>query len=157
MKNIGSKLIALRKLLGWTQKDLAAKLPGGTDYTYIGKIERDEQVPSLKILQKIASVTKADLEYFFTDKPADFYLDKPRSEGLDSRIARTLDLLSPDDKAFIADVIDVFNKYSKFSKPAAYAIKSGTKVFEAAEKGRHYKILKKNMDNPKRSGLKKGE
>lgn len=50
---IGKKMKELRKKLGLTQKGFAQNIDGKVDYTYIGKIERGEQYPSLKMLEKI--------------------------------------------------------------------------------------------------------
>jgi transcriptional regulator with XRE-family HTH domain len=48
---IGSRLKKLLMEKGLTQKELASKVKGGLDYTYIGKIERGQQLPSLRALQ----------------------------------------------------------------------------------------------------------
>ena len=53
IKVMGERLRKLRKNLGLTQKEFAEKVPGKVDYTYIGKIERGQQYPSLKMLEKI--------------------------------------------------------------------------------------------------------
>jgi len=63
--NIGKRVRRLRKSLDLTQKQFAAKVAGKTDYTYIGKIERDDQDPSLKFLRKIAKAHGKPLSYFF--------------------------------------------------------------------------------------------
>ena len=47
---IGQRLRELRQRKGLTQKDLSLKVRGKIDYSYIGKIERGEQLPSLKML-----------------------------------------------------------------------------------------------------------
>ena len=47
---IGQKLRELRQRKGLTQKELARTVRGKVDYSYIGKIERGEQLPSLKVL-----------------------------------------------------------------------------------------------------------
>ncbi len=46
---IGLILQRLRRDKGWTQKALAQRVAGGVNTTYIGKIERGDQLPSLKI------------------------------------------------------------------------------------------------------------
>lgn len=53
---------------GLTQKALAGRLVGGLDYSYIGKIERGEQLPSLKVLQRVAEALHVPLGYFFSDQ-----------------------------------------------------------------------------------------
>ena len=51
-----------------TQKGLANKIVGKVDYTYIGKIERGEQLPSLKVLKKVSEALAIPLAYFFQDE-----------------------------------------------------------------------------------------
>lgn len=53
---------------GLTQKALAGRLLGRVDYSYIGKIERGEQLPSLKVLQRLADALGVPLGYFFSDE-----------------------------------------------------------------------------------------
>jgi transcriptional regulator with XRE-family HTH domain len=65
---IGKRLKALRKKLGLTQKQFAERVEGKIDYTYIGKIEREEQYPSLKMLEKIGKAFSIPLGYFFEDE-----------------------------------------------------------------------------------------
>jgi len=67
-KKVGERLLKLRKNLGLTQKKFAQKVPGKVDYTYIGKIERGEQYPSLKMLEKIGKAFSVPLGYFFEDE-----------------------------------------------------------------------------------------
>jgi len=63
--SIGERVKGLRKSLNLTQKEFAAKITGKTEYTYIGKVERDDQLPSLKFLTKIAKAHGKPLAYFF--------------------------------------------------------------------------------------------
>jgi len=51
-----------------TQKGLAAAIHGGVDYTYIGKIERGQQLPSLKVLQGISETLTVPIDYFLRDE-----------------------------------------------------------------------------------------
>ncbi|MCD6231403.1 helix-turn-helix transcriptional regulator [Candidatus Aerophobetes bacterium] len=62
---IGRKLRILRKRLGLTQKQFAERIEGKVDYTYIGKIERGEQYPSLKMLERIGKAFSTPVSYFF--------------------------------------------------------------------------------------------
>jgi len=66
-ETVGKRLRKIRKDLGLTQKEFAQKVPGKVDYTYIGKIERGEQYPSLKMLEKIGKAFSVPLGYFFED------------------------------------------------------------------------------------------
>ncbi len=51
--NLGERIRKLRKRLGLTQKEFAGRVVGKVDYTYIGRMERGEQYPSIKMLEKI--------------------------------------------------------------------------------------------------------
>ncbi len=64
---IGNRIKKLRKRLGLTQKEFAECVPGKIDYTYIGKMERDQQYPSIKMLQKIGKAFSVPLAYFFEE------------------------------------------------------------------------------------------
>ena len=64
---IGNRIRSLRKRLGLTQKEFAERVPGKVDYTYIGKMERDQQYPSIKMLEKIGKAFSVPLGYFFED------------------------------------------------------------------------------------------
>ena len=66
--NLGEQVKKLRKHLGLTQKEFAAKIPGNPDYTYIGLIERDRQYPSIKFLKKIGDAFSVPLGYFFLEE-----------------------------------------------------------------------------------------
>ncbi len=79
-KVVGERLLKLRKNLELTQKEFAQKVPGKVDYTYIGKIERGEQYPSLKMLEKIGKAFSVPLGYFFDDHTALYSLNLLPSE-----------------------------------------------------------------------------
>lgn len=64
---IGKSIRRLRKRLGLTQKGFAGRVAGKVDYTYIGKMERGEQYPSLKMLERIGKAFSVPLSYFFED------------------------------------------------------------------------------------------
>jgi len=65
---IGKSIRRLRKRLGLTQKEFAGRVAGKIDYTYIGKMERGEQYPSLKMLERIGKAFSVPLGYFFEDE-----------------------------------------------------------------------------------------
>jgi len=62
---LGERVKKLRKSLDLTQKQFASRVPGKVDDTYIGKIERGTQYPSLKLLEKIGKTYAVPLSYFF--------------------------------------------------------------------------------------------
>lgn len=63
--NIGHQVKSLRKKLGLTQKQFAATVPDRVDYTYIGKIERGDQYPSIKMLERMGRAFNKPLSYWF--------------------------------------------------------------------------------------------
>ena len=65
--NLGERIRKLRKRLGLTQKEFAGRVVGKVDYTYIGRMERGEQYPSIKMLEKIGKAFGVPLSYFFED------------------------------------------------------------------------------------------
>src|SRR6266567_7340946 len=77
---IGKRLKRLRLEKGFTQKELAVRVKGGLDYTYIGKIERGEQLPSLKILIKISEALSVPIGSFFQEESSPSVCGIPCSE-----------------------------------------------------------------------------
>jgi len=65
---VGQRVKKLRKSLGLTQKEFASRVPGRVDHTYIGKIERGQQYPSLKLLERIGRAYSVPLSYFFENE-----------------------------------------------------------------------------------------
>jgi transcriptional regulator with XRE-family HTH domain len=62
---IGLILRRLRRTRGLTQKALAQQVAGGMEVTYIGKIERGEQLPSLKVLLRLSTALGVMIGEFF--------------------------------------------------------------------------------------------
>jgi transcriptional regulator with XRE-family HTH domain len=67
---IGLVLRRLRHERGLTQRDLAQCVAGGVDGTYIGKIERGDQLPSLKVLLRLSKALGVTVSDFFYPPPA---------------------------------------------------------------------------------------
>jgi len=67
IKILSERVLKLRQNMGLTQKEFAQKIPGKIDQSYIGKVERGDQYPSLKMLEKIAKTFSLSLGYFFQD------------------------------------------------------------------------------------------
>ena len=65
---LGQQVKKLRKSLKLTQKEFAERIPGRVDNTYIGKIERGYQYPSIKLLKRIGKAYSVPVSYFFEDK-----------------------------------------------------------------------------------------
>jgi len=62
---IGRRLRKIRVRRGLTQQGLAQLTEGSPDYSYIGKIERGEQLPSLKVLERLARALEVPPGQFF--------------------------------------------------------------------------------------------
>lgn len=118
---IGKRIRRIRVENGLTQKGLASK--AGIDYTYIGKIERGEQLPSLKVLLKIAEAFSLPFGCFLDDSDAASMLELiatdlrylARSEAM-RNLLRTLQHLHEDDISLLTETIHTLNKHRKNAK-----------------------------------------
>lgn len=72
---IGERLRNFRLQRGLTQRALARHVAGGVDLSYVGRIERGEQLPSLKVLYRLSGALGVPLREFFDVGP----LTRPRS------------------------------------------------------------------------------
>lgn len=90
--NLGERVKKLRKSLGLTQKQFASRVPGKIDYTYIGKIERGRQYPSLKLLERIGATFSKPMSYFFKNENQPSVYEK--AEKMSRRIKVVVCLLS---------------------------------------------------------------
>jgi transcriptional regulator with XRE-family HTH domain len=121
---IGNRLKKLRLEKGLTQKVLAAKVRDGVDYTYIGKIERGEQLPSLKVLLRISETLSVPIHYFFRDE-ADtvVYLDSSAElgfllrDGKGRELLNTLKLLHTGDIPLIMEIVKILARQKNSEKP----------------------------------------
>ncbi len=125
---IGKSLKKLRVEKRFTQKELARRVRGGLDYTYIGKIERGEQLPSLKILLEISEALSVPVSYFFQDEASAALHGLASSElrllAKDEKgreLLRTLHLLHKEDIPLIIGIIQVLNRHRKGEKRKPYA------------------------------------
>lgn len=112
--SLGERIKELRKRLGLTQKEFAGCVAGKVDYTYIGRMERGEQYPSLKMLEKIGKAFSVPLSYFFEDDSIlksldllpgeikDILKDKRRQDLL--KISKKL---NPRDLGLVIQIIDI--------------------------------------------------
>ncbi len=114
---IGRRLKDLRVAKGLTQKGLASRVSGGLDYTYIGKIERGEQLPSLKILLGISQALGVPVGHFFREEaaaageilPADLRALLVQEKGRE--LIQALRLLHPADLPLITEIAQVLNRH----------------------------------------------
>ena len=73
---VGQRVKKIRKSLGLTQREFANRIPRKIDYTYIGKIERGHQYPSLKLLERIGATFSKPMSYFFRDEDQPIIYEK---------------------------------------------------------------------------------
>jgi transcriptional regulator with XRE-family HTH domain len=121
--SLGLRLKKLRRERGLTQKELAAKISGGIDYTYIGKIERGQQLPSLKVLLTFSESLSVPLEYFFGEiMETRVYLSSPSDSGDIFRSERgqelllALKLLAEKDIPIIVEIIRALARHREPDK-----------------------------------------
>ena len=140
---IGQKLRQLRQRKGLTQKALAVKIQGKVDYSYIGKIERGEQLPSLKILKRLSDTLAVPLSYFFqgvdgkTTAQRDT-LDR-RRERLLLHLLRTV---HDDDIPLLSEIARILTKHRKARRTTEGGVqrkKLAADPLRAAEGGEVYK------------------
>lgn len=117
---IGRRIKRIRAERGLTQKDLASKV--GIDFTYIGKMERGEQLPSLKVLIEISNALCFPLSLFFVDEDMAGILEICLSVGeclINSKkygeLVRSVGTLHEDDIRLINEIIKVLNRHRKTS------------------------------------------
>ncbi len=137
---IGRRIKRIRVERGLTQKELASKV--GIDFTYIGKMERGEQLPSLKILIKIGEVLSVPLCLFFVDEGMAGILEVCLSVGeclMNSKkygeIVRNMGTLSKDDIRLINEIIKVLNRHRDIS----YDISEERHLMAAEEEAKYGK------------------
>ncbi|WP_298268287.1 helix-turn-helix transcriptional regulator [Geobacter sp.] len=113
--DIGRALKKLRTERGFTQKELADRVNGGLDYTYIGKIERGEQLPSLRILIGLSEALGVPVGHFFRDEVpvGEARLLMPDTEGKEAELRKELRQLHPDDLPLVIEIIRVLNRHRK--------------------------------------------
>ena len=118
---IGQILRAFRKRKGLTQQELASKIQGKVDYSYIGKIERGEQLPSLKMLERLSNALAVPLSSFFQGLGSD---ETARTEGREAgneALGRQREQLllylvhtvHNDDIPLLIEIVQVLNKRRK--------------------------------------------
>lgn len=156
---IGRRLKGLRIGRGLTQKELASKVKGGIDYTYIGKIERGEQLPSLKILIEISCALSVPVSYFFHDERmaamAEICSSEPISSLLKSeagrKLLKVLIKVDENDLPLIVEIINVLNRHRMDTKTTQYAISNETYLKAAEEQAAYRKKPGTNKSEKKTS------
>ncbi len=115
---IGKRLKKIRKERGLTQGALASRISGKVDYTYIGKIERDIQLPSIKILKRISDALSVPLSYFFLEEGTAELLEllpedlKEIAKNEKKQVfLRALKEINEEDIPLFIEIIDILNKH----------------------------------------------
>ena len=118
---IGQTLRALRQREGLTQKGLASKIQGEVDYSYIGKIERGEQLPSLKMLERLSNALAVPLSSFFQGLGSDVTARRGDRETGNEALGRQRERLllylvrtvHNDDIPLLIEIVRILNKHRK--------------------------------------------
>ncbi|MBI3399655.1 MAG: helix-turn-helix transcriptional regulator [Deltaproteobacteria bacterium] len=117
-QQIGKRLRDLRHRKGLTQKALAKMTE--VDYSYIGKIERGEQFPSLKVLVKFAECLSLPIDRFFMDEatfrlvsliPPDIRAATQRERLWD--LLKLLERVPEEDIPLLTEIIRVLKKHGE--------------------------------------------
>lgn len=64
-KRFGKRILELRKERGWSQQELAKKL--GTSGVIVGRYERGEMMPSIKVASKLAEVFAVTIDSLISE------------------------------------------------------------------------------------------
>ena len=119
-EQIGKRLRDLRQRKGLTQKGMAKM--AGVDYTYIGKIERGEQLPSLNVLIRFAECLSLPLDRFFMDEatwrlvslaPKDVYESMQRENLWE--LLRLLEGVPEEDISLLTEISRVLRRHREVS------------------------------------------
>ncbi|WP_070138330.1 helix-turn-helix domain-containing protein [Crocinitomix algicola] len=98
--DIGNKISSLRKEKKWSQGDLAKNI--GASREIIGKYERNENLPSIEMIIKIADAFAVTLDYL---------VGEGQNAKLDKQtLQRILDIQSMDDqkRKTLFDLVDTY-------------------------------------------------
>ena len=141
---IGRALKRLRIERKLTQKELAIMVSGGVDYTYIGKIEREEQLPSLKILINISKALAVPLSCFFSEEkdgcaalPASPKVVNLADAREMSHLLKELNQLHRNDIPLLMDIIRALNGHRKHQTRGSYTLPDDDQAL-VAEATPHY-------------------
>ncbi len=119
-EQIGKRLRDLRQKKGLTQKGMAKM--AGVDYTYIGKIERGEQLPSLNVLIRFAECLSLPLDRFFMGEatrrlvslaPQDVYKSMQRENLWE--LLRLLEGVTEEDISLLIEIVRVLRRHREVS------------------------------------------
>ncbi len=150
--SIGEKLRNLRKKLGLTQKEFASRIEGKVDYTYIGKIERGEQYPSLKMLERIGKSFSVPLSYFFEDESVVKLLDllpedikNLLKDKKRQKLLKVSEWLDERDLSLILRIIDIL---IQTRKEPVFQVSEEKKNYKAGEKKELISKIQNALSSP---------
>jgi transcriptional regulator with XRE-family HTH domain len=106
-KTFGRKVLELRKARGWKQEELGKKLE--TSGVVVGRYERGEMMPSIKVAKKMADVFGVTLDYLVGEQET---LGLLTQREMVERWS-TLDGLTPEDRNRILYVVDSLIREAK--------------------------------------------
>ena len=128
---IGERLRNLRLQQGFTQRELARQVAGGVDLSYISRIERGEQLPSLKVLQRLGIALGASLKEFFDPLPVrSKHPDRPHQA-----LWRSLQKVPSEDLPIVWAIIRVLSRRQQ--KEPAYSGSARAGGMAAERKSRY--------------------
>ena len=99
-QTLAKRVLELRKQRGWSQPDLAKKI--GTSGAIVGRYERGEMTPSVKVANKLANAFGVTVDYMVAES------NLPDILGSQDMIERwkSLEALEPKEKEKILSVLD---------------------------------------------------
>ncbi|MCF6341156.1 MAG: helix-turn-helix domain-containing protein [Sulfurimonas sp.] len=103
--NIGNRIVELRKLKEWSQSDLAEAIDASRDM--IGKYERNDNLPSVEVAFKLASIFDVSVDYLL-GKGKYIAYNKKMIDRLDD-----IETLDEQTRNTLFSVIDTFLRDSK--------------------------------------------
>jgi len=98
--NIGGKISALRKEKGWSQGDLAQHI--GASREIIGKYERNENLPSIEMVVKMAKAFGVTVDFLIGEGENASY-DKETVERIND-----IQKMDADTRSVLFNVIDTY-------------------------------------------------
>jgi len=120
---IGKRLKKVRKERGLTQRELVSKIKGKVDYTYIGKIERGKQFPSIGVLKRISDALAIPLSYFFLEEETTGFLEllpedlREVAKNKKKQVfLRALKDVNEEDIPLFIEIINILSKHRKVLK-----------------------------------------
>lgn len=129
-QEIGRRLRTIRQRRGLTQRGLSRQV-GPMDLSYVGKIERGEQLPSLKTLLRLATALGVPLGYFFEAASPAVAKEGDRA----GRLWRMILRLQPRDLPLLEELVRVLARHRQAREPYPREGQAGAR---AAERRRGY-------------------